>query len=802
MTKTQDNDNKSLNERNTLPPQLEERITTIRQRWAALRDNWDPVELVAIHAALSELAEYAGVEGFSSLADAAFSAEVYLSSFVGVDMPLTPDQRESAGSLLAELTADHERDTVESSGESAPVDPDEVYLVGPMQDSLQAIADILKGQGVKLHHQEDAAAALGALQHSLPALLVTDVNLIPDIELLLEELAHIHKTAGKLIPILYVSDTDRLELRIKAIRAGGMAFLTPPFNTVEIGKKLSELRDRSTVRDHRILVVEDDSSQAEFTASILNKAGFETTIVTDPMQTLDRLREFAPDLIIMDIYMPEVDGIELTSIIREYNEYASIPIIFLSGEQDTERQVDALSVGGDDFITKPIRPKQLIAIVDNRIRRSVLLRRAQYVSPDSQLLTKVQFLERITTLLSTDPMHVQSTGILLLSPDNGALLNKQLGSDAFKQLIIEVAREAERQLEERDAIGQLDEHALGIACRRHNDHEVRELATRLHEAVAERGFRIRDTSHSITAGIGLAFASHADNDANNLINHARVALQQALDEPPGRTVVYDKLAGEATDAAVETGEPPDDFSDNLRGCLEDDSFVVLFQPLLDLQERGTENYEIILRMPTPNGDLLAPNEIRVKAERAGLAESVDKWLLGHALDVLRKRRTTEETTRLFICQSGSSLLDPTYPDWLAEQLREHHLVGTGLVLDFPLSSTSHDLKTAQQHINMLHKMDIAVCLSQFPEKPAAFKLLRYVRGDYIRIAKRLLKTDRQTITSIVSEAHQAKAKVIISHIDDPRSIDLHWSSGGDLLQGDFIQPPIDSMDYDFSQVVI
>ena len=65
---------------------------------------------------------------------------------------------------------------------------------------------------------------------------------------------------------------------------------------------------------------------------------------------LDSLGEFKPDLILMDIYMPEVNGIELTTIIRDHQEFVTTPIVFLSGEQNADKQLDALSVGGDDFI--------------------------------------------------------------------------------------------------------------------------------------------------------------------------------------------------------------------------------------------------------------------------------------------------------------------------------------------------------------------------------------------------------------------------------------------------------------------
>ncbi|MCB1799869.1 MAG: EAL domain-containing protein, partial [Gammaproteobacteria bacterium] len=95
-----------------------------------------------------------------------------------------------------------------------------------------------------------------------------------------------------------------------------------------------------------------------------------------------------------------------------------------------------------------------------------------------------------------------------------------------------------------------------------------------------------------------------------------------------------------------------------------------------------------------------------------------------------------------------------------------------------------------------------VSLSRFPEKEAAFKVLRFLQAGYINIAPRLLKADRETIGSVIRQAHDASAKVIVSNVDDPRSIDLHWSSGADFLQGNFIQRPLENMDYDFSQVVI
>ncbi|REI37667.1 response regulator, partial [Xanthomonas oryzae pv. oryzae] len=81
-------------------------------------------------------------------------------------------------------------------------------------------------------------------------------------------------------------------------------------------------------------------------------------------------QDYHPDLILMDLHMPELDGIRLTTLIRQQPGQQLLPIVFLTGDPDPERQFEVLDSGADDFLTKPIRPRHLIAAVSNRIRRA------------------------------------------------------------------------------------------------------------------------------------------------------------------------------------------------------------------------------------------------------------------------------------------------------------------------------------------------------------------------------------------------------------------------------------------------
>ncbi len=351
-----------------VPPQLLDQVAEIRELWARQREHWTSEVTEQVHERLHTLTQAAEAEGLAELAEAAFSAEVYLSSFVGIDTAMTLEQRETFDALLAALPGP----SPEMTEAGAVVAPDgrELYMIGRQTGPLAEVATLLEKTGFVVHRLEDPESAERALRQGLPAAIVADVESIPALEGLIEALARIHKETGRHVPLAYVASEGDLETRVKAVRAGGDAFFSPPFDGRQIAERLQSLVAlHSPGNRYRVLVVEDDASQAEFATSILAKAGMEAQSVTDPMAVLDALHSFRPHLILMDIYMPEINGIELTTVIREYDEFVDIPIVFLSGEQDADKQVDALSVGGDDFITKPIRPRQLIAAAQPRAAR-------------------------------------------------------------------------------------------------------------------------------------------------------------------------------------------------------------------------------------------------------------------------------------------------------------------------------------------------------------------------------------------------------------------------------------------------
>lgn len=119
----------------------------------------------------------------------------------------------------------------------------------------------------------------------------------------------------------------------------------------------------------KILLVDDEKDIVEFLEYNLHQEGFEVISAYDGQEAIEKLRH-KPDLIILDILMPKMDGFETCQKIRSLSEFKNVPVIFLTAKSAEVDEIKGLNLGADDFIRKPISPKKLIARVKSNLRKS------------------------------------------------------------------------------------------------------------------------------------------------------------------------------------------------------------------------------------------------------------------------------------------------------------------------------------------------------------------------------------------------------------------------------------------------
>ena len=132
----------------------------------------------------------------------------------------------------------------------------------------------------------------------------------------------------------------------------------------------------------RILVVDDEPDVTELVSYRLRKEGYEVEVINNPLLIMVKASEFRPDLFILDIMMPELDGIKICRMIRADKNMSSVPVIFLTARGSTDDRIKGLETGADDYISKPFDVKELV------LRVGLLLKRiATGKAPEGQLLT-------------------------------------------------------------------------------------------------------------------------------------------------------------------------------------------------------------------------------------------------------------------------------------------------------------------------------------------------------------------------------------------------------------------------------
>jgi two-component system, OmpR family, response regulator MtrA len=117
-----------------------------------------------------------------------------------------------------------------------------------------------------------------------------------------------------------------------------------------------------------VLVAEDDRRHAEILRRYLESAGYRTTIVHDGRTALDQARRLRPDLLLLDVMMPEMDGLDLCAAIRRESD---VPILMLTARTSEDDLLIGLDRGADDYLTKPYRPRELLARIKTLLRRGV-----------------------------------------------------------------------------------------------------------------------------------------------------------------------------------------------------------------------------------------------------------------------------------------------------------------------------------------------------------------------------------------------------------------------------------------------
>lgn len=350
----------------------------------------------------------------------------------------------------------------------------------------------------------------------------------------------IHAELNVDIPTIFISSQSDLYHRLSAVRVGSSAYFVKPVNITDLCATLATLTSTEEPDPYRVMIIDDDPQLADYHAVILQESGMVTRAVNDPLETMASLLEFNPDLILMDMYMPGCSGIELATAIRQINAYYSIPIVFLSSETDEDKQFHAMRMGGDEFLTKPIKPQHLITSVAVRAERMKTIRSLMVRDSMTGLYNHTASKEHLYKILQQHDNREGEGCLAVIDVDHFKLVNDSYGHPVGDRVLIALARMLRQRLPKQNIVGRSggEEFVIVFADCRLTSAVM--MLNKLRESFSAINFYGSGVTFSCTFSAGVTpFSLHGD--ANSIWKGADEALYKAKLNGRNQVVAADGL---------------------------------------------------------------------------------------------------------------------------------------------------------------------------------------------------------------------------------------------------------------------
>lgn len=567
--------------------------------------------------------------------------------------------------------------------------------------------------------------------------------------------------------------------------------------------RVLELVDVPAMEAFRVLVVDDDLQSSRYLRLVLEQGGMQVRECADPREVPALVADHPPDLLLLDLHMPEVDGLTLTMALRRLSGLALLPILFISGEERENVRFLAIQAGADDFLCKPVRPRVLLAEVGSRIRRARLARRQQpageaAVAPPrrSGLLRRGDFLAQLATAQRSSEADCRV--LMSIKVDQAADLGRRLGQSGAYELEQAVAARFAELLDDRDAYTLWLEFGFGVLVRRSSSDDVAALAQELCKRVRGRPFVVRGMAFDLTVSVGVALppTGAAGGDPDRWFAAAYAGMS-----------IAHRMGGDRHDGVLSArhGDMPAErvliIREFVKNAAQGEHIEVDYQPMLPLRGADVAGH---YAQATRLRDFRAPlagirrDEYLDAAREAGAIGMIDRTSLFNAFESIQEERAQGRRTRILVPMDLASL-EGVQLDWLLAELRRRKALLEGLVIELdaaPLLARPARMDVVRK----LRDSGVTLSLSEPSGSLALLERLHDVPVHLLRLPHSAIDgVSAEAFSRLVSPWRTGGRGLIVDHVRSIDAVSQLWDLGIDFLQGDALAATGPRLDYDFQQ---
>jgi len=386
--------------------------------------------------------------------------------------------------------------------------------------------------------------------------------------------------------------------------------------------------------DATVMLVDDEPLCLEVVQVFLQEAGYHKFLSTSkPAEAMRLMERGRPDVLLLDLVMPDVSGFQILAAIRGNPDLRYTPVIILTAEGDPEKKLEALDLGATDFLTKPVDPSELRLRIRNALAFKAYQDRLANFDTLTGLPNRNAFLRRVEPALSSVVEHGQRCALMHVDLDDFKQINDTLGHKIGDRVLCVAAGRLERAVplpeprrvpaDDTPSVARLSGDEFVVLARGIADGSEAGAAAEKILSAFNDPFLLGGHELFVTPSIGIALCPDDAEGADTLLKHAETAMHEA--KQLGRNT-YEFFSREMNAEAMDRLM----LANQLRRALERKEFLLHYQPKVDVVSGRICGFEALLRWQHPDLGAVPPSKFIPLAEKLGLIVDIGQWAIEEA----------------------------------------------------------------------------------------------------------------------------------------------------------------------------
>ncbi|HTA65810.1 MAG TPA: EAL domain-containing protein [Xanthomonadaceae bacterium] len=560
-----------------------------------------------------------------------------------------------------------------------------------------------------------------------------------------------------------------------------------------------------------ILIVDDELQNRKLLEALLRPEGYVTIGAANGEEALASIAQCAPDLILLDVMMPGMDGYEVASVLKADPATSAIPIIMVTAQIDRSARLAGLGAGAEEFLTKPVDRAELWLRVRNLLRlkaygddlqdngthleqqvqeRTADLEHLAHYDQLTGLPNRTLFYQALQEALDRASDESSLVAVLFIDLDHFKNVNDTLGHAIGDELLRQFSSRLVQCVHTRDTVGRLggDEFGL-ILMMRGGQRAATAVANRIRD-VLRAPFDLKGHEVTVTASIGITAHPDDASDPETLLKYADTAMYRA--KQAGRDTFRFFTAQMNAEVLAQIK-----LEKAVRKAVENDELLLFYQPKVSLSSGRMDGLEALLRWQRPGHGLVSPGEFIPVLEETGLIVRVGTWVIDAACrQIGRWMRSSIGPMQISVNVSGRQFIEGDLEGDVVKALAEHGIPADLLELELTESSLMVNTERTIGILQNLKNLGVRISIDDFGTGYSSLAYLRRFPIDKLKIDIAFIRDittnpDAAAIAlTIIRMAHGLKLDVIAEGVETAAQLAYLRSNGCDRIQGYYFSGPV------------